>query len=155
MRGPRRGRSQSKIRGCGGGRYRRRRSFDLTIPSPVSTSSDSGLHYTYDIPFHIPQAPSFPHNAFIVSPTLLSRTVSICHGNFVSGSVVVATTYPARSVILRPRDGEREVERNFEDPSSETLDAKYGGSESVEAAYSLISHRHFLFSFPDIQIGRP
>lgn len=66
-----------------------------------------------------------------------------------SGSVVVATTYPARSVILRPRDGEREVERSFEDPSSETLDAKYGGSESVEAAYNLISYHHFLSSFPD------
>lgn len=51
-----------------------------------------------------------------------------------SGSVVVSTTYPARSVIFRPREGEREVDRSLES-SSETLDAKYGGSESVEAAY--------------------
>lgn len=64
-----------------------------------------------------------------------------------SGSVVVATTYPARSVIFRPLDGEREVERSFEDPASETLAAKYGGSESVDAAYE--SERTQL-AIPDI-----
>lgn len=65
-----------------------------------------------------------------------------------SGSVVVSITYPARSVIFRPLDGERVLERSFEaDSSSEVLGAKYGGSESVEAAYSP--------EFPQLAINPP